>query len=107
MIKARKYNVKEIAGFKEELNTANLAFKDKAKELTQLVSAHNLLKKEYEIMTPCEKRPNLIICKCFKYYPRGYIEGGYYYFFIRPSIAGIIRMQVLFEGGPYMRKYGT
>ena len=37
--------------------------------------------------------------------PRGYIEGGYY-FFTRPSSAGIIRMRVLFEGGSYMRKYG-
>ena len=36
---------------------------------------------------------------------RGYIEGGYYQPF--PEIAaGIIRMWVLFEGGPYMRKYG-
>ena len=41
----------------------------------------------------------------FEYCPRGYIEGGYY-FFTRPSTAGIIRMRVLFEGGSYMRKYG-
>ena len=41
----------------------------------------------------------------FKYCPREYIEGGYYYPF--PGItAGIIRMWVLFKGGPYMRKYG-
>ena len=41
----------------------------------------------------------------FDYCPRGYIEGGYY-FFTRPSTAGIIRVRVLFEGGSYMRKYG-
>ena len=41
----------------------------------------------------------------FKFCPRGYIEGGYY-FFIRPSSAGIIRVRVLFEGGSYLRKYG-
>ena len=41
----------------------------------------------------------------FEYCPRVYIEGGYY-FFRRTSAAGIIRMRVLFEGGPYMRKYG-
>ena len=41
----------------------------------------------------------------FKYCPRGYIEGGYY-FFTRPSTAGIIRVRVLFEGGSYLRKYG-
>ena len=41
----------------------------------------------------------------FEYCPRGYIEGGYY-FFTRPSTAGIIRMRVLFEGGSYLRKYG-
>ena len=33
------------------------------------------------------------------------IEGGYY-FFIRPSNGGIIRVRVLFEGGSYLRKYG-
>ena len=62
-------------------------------------------------MTLCNKCAILIIIKTsgfvgfgFKYCPRGYIEGGYY-FFERPSTAGIIRMQVLFEGGSYMRKY--
>ena len=42
----------------------------------------------------------------YKYCPRVLIEGGYY-FFTRPSNAGIIRMRVLIEGGSYMRKYGT
>jgi hypothetical protein len=42
----------------------------------------------------------------FEYCPRGYIEGRYY-FFIRPSTAGSIRVRVLFEGGSYMRKYGS
>ena len=41
----------------------------------------------------------------FEYYPVGYIEGGDY-FFTRSSNAGIIRVQVLFEGGSYLRKYG-
>ena len=40
----------------------------------------------------------------FEYYPVGYIEGGDY-FFTRSSNAGIIRVQVLFEGGSYLRKY--
>ena len=40
----------------------------------------------------------------FEYCPRGgYIEGGYY-FFTRPSTAGIIRMRVLFEGWYYCLK---
>ena len=56
-------------------------------------------------MTPCKKCAILII-NVFEYCPRGYIEGGYY-FFTRISTAGTIRMRVLFEGGPYMRKYGT
>ena len=30
-----------------------------------------------------------------------------YFFFTRPSSAGIIRMRVLFKGGSYMRKYGS
>ena len=38
----------------------------------------------------------------FEYSPRGYIEGGYYFFI---SAAGIIRVRVLFEGGSYTRKY--
>ena len=42
----------------------------------------------------------------FEYCPRGYIEGGYYKPF-HGITAGIIRMRVLFEGGPYMRKYGN
>ena len=52
----------------------------------------------------CKKRAILMI-NVFEYCPRGYIEGGYY-FFTRPSSAGIIRVWVLFEGGSYMRKYG-
>ena len=47
----------------------------------------------------------ILMINVFEYCPRGYIEGGYY-FFTKPSTAGIIRMWVLFEGGPYMRKYG-
>ena len=37
---------------------------------------------------------------------RGLIEGGDY-FSTRPSTAGIIRVRVLFEGGSYLRKYGS
>ena len=47
------------------------------------------------------------VCRfVFEYCPRGYIKGGYY-FSIRPSTAGIIRVRVLFEGGSYLRKYGS
>ena len=53
-------------------------------------------------MTLCKKRVSLIIKSLGL---RGYIEGGYY-LLKRPSTVGIIRMRVLFEGGPYMRKYG-
>ena len=60
------------------------------------------------MFVPChamEKMGDFMI-NVFKQCPRGYIEGGYY-FFTRPLTAGIIRMWVLFEGGPYMRKYGN
>ena len=43
--------------------------------------------------------------KVFEYCPREYIEGGYYQPFLGFTV-GIIRMRVLFAGGPYMRKYG-
>ena len=75
---------------------------------------HNSLKKDYHVidwflclffMTPYKKRAILMI-NVFEYCPRAYIEGGHY-FFIRPSSAGIIRVRVLFEGGSYLRKYGT
>ena len=52
-----------------------------------------------------QKRAILMI-NSFEYYPRRYIEDGYY-FLTRPSTAGIIRVRVLFKGGSYMRKYGT
>mgnify|MGYP006888702939 FL=1 len=32
---------------------------------------------------------------------------SWYYQLFPGATAGIIRMQVLFKGGPYMRKYGT
>ena len=48
----------------------------------------------------------ILMINVFKYCPRGYIKGGYY-LFTRPSTAGIIRVRVLFEGGSYLRKYGT
>ena len=56
-------------------------------------------------MTPWKKRAILMI-NVFKQCPRGYIKGGYY-LLTRPSTAGIIRVRVLFEGGSYMRKYGS
>ena len=43
--------------------------------------------------------------KVFEYCPREYIEGGFYQPFLGFT-AGIIRMRVLFAGGPYMRKNG-
>ena len=51
-------------------------------------------------MTPCKNAQ----INVFEYYPRVYIEGGYYSF-RRTSAAGIIRVWVLFKGGSYMRKY--
>ena len=52
------------------------------------------------------QKTRILVINVFEYCPRVYIEGGYY-FFTRPSTAGIIRVRVLFEVGPYMRKYGN
>ena len=68
----------------------------------------NSFKKDYGtdwfLYLHCKKRAILMI-NVLKYCPRGYIEGRYY-FFIRPSTSGIIRVRFLFEGGSFMRKYG-
>ena len=49
---------------------------------------------------------NLTIVITLQKVLRALLEGGYYKPF--PGItAGIIRMRVLFEGGSYMRKYGS
>ena len=51
-------------------------------------------------------RDQIIISFDLKISPRGLFEGGYYQNFV-PLTAGIIRVQVLFEGGSYLRKYGN
>ena len=58
-------------------------------------------------MTPLQKTHNFDN-KDFEFCPLGYIEGRYY-LFTKPSTAGTIsiRMQVLFEGGPYLRKHSN
>ena len=77
----------------------------------KLEKSINFIKKRmFVLYDAMQKRAILIIYAknnniyVFEYCPRGYIEGGYY-FFIRPSTAGIIRVRVLFEGGSYLRKY--
>ena len=50
------------------------------------------------------KKCAILMINVFEYCPRGYIEGGYY-FFTRPSTAGIIRTRVLIEGWYYYEKF--